>query len=42
MQLVIIGDFPKYQSKSLQDFIFESNKGKQVNFVSRLDEIKNL
>lgn len=42
MQLVIIGDFHKYQSKSLQDFIFESNKGKQVNFVSRLDEIKNL
>jgi len=33
VQLAIVGDFSKYESKSLKDFIFESNKGKQVNFV---------
>lgn len=31
--LMIVGDFSEYQSKSIQDFIFESNKGKQINFV---------
>ena len=34
MQLAIVGDFDKYTSKSLQDFIRESNKGKLVNFVA--------
>ena len=38
VRLAIIGDFSKYQSKSLQDFIFESNKHKHINFVSSLDE----
>ncbi|MCA5003584.1 DUF4180 domain-containing protein [Sphingobacterium bovistauri] len=33
MRLVIVGDFKKYNSNSLQDFIYESNKGTQVNFV---------
>ncbi|WP_461533938.1 DUF4180 domain-containing protein [Sinomicrobium sp.] len=33
MPLTIVGDFSKFNSKSLNDFIFESNKGKQVNFV---------
>lgn len=33
IQLAIVGDFEKYTSKSLQDFIRESNKGKLVNFV---------
>ena len=33
MQLVIVGDFSQYASKSLKDFILESNKGKLVNFV---------
>lgn len=37
MCLVIVGDFEKYQSKSLKDFIFESNKNRQVNFVSTLE-----
>lgn len=40
LALVIIGDFQKYQSKSLNDFIYESNKGHQVNFIKHLDEIQ--
>ncbi|MDO4771844.1 DUF4180 domain-containing protein, partial [Porphyromonas sp.] len=36
MPLVIVGDFSKYKSKSLNDFIFECNKGKQINFVRDL------
>lgn len=38
MPLTIIGDFSKFNSKSLNDFIFESNKGKQVNFVGSQSE----
>jgi len=38
MRLTIIGDFEKYNSKSLKDFIFESNKSKQINFVGSLSE----
>jgi hypothetical protein len=34
VRLVIIGDFSKYESKSLSAFIYESNKGKQISFVS--------
>lgn len=37
-RLAIVGDFDKYQSKSLADFIYESNKGKQINFVSTIEE----
>ncbi len=33
ISLAIVGDFSKYKSKSLHDFIFESNKGKHINFV---------
>lgn len=33
IRLAIVGDFDKYGSKSLNDFIFESNKGNTVNFV---------
>lgn len=32
--LVVVGDFSGYKSKSLQEFIIESNKGKMVNFIS--------
>ncbi|MDO4692450.1 MAG: DUF4180 domain-containing protein [Porphyromonadaceae bacterium] len=39
MPLVIVGDFSEYNSKSLNDFIFESNKGKQINFVKDLSNI---
>ena len=39
MPLIIVGDFSKYKSKSLNDFIFERNKGSQVNFVSDLSRV---
>lgn len=43
VRLVIVGDFSKHKSKSLQDFIYESNQGKQVNFMpSRADAINAL
>jgi hypothetical protein len=32
-KLAIVGDFSKYTSKSLQDFIRESNRGNRVFFV---------
>lgn len=38
IRLTIIGDFTKYQSKSLKDFIYESNKGRQINFLATLEE----
>lgn len=38
MRLAIIGDFSGLDSKSLKDFIFESNKNKHVNFVGSFDE----
>ncbi len=38
MQLAIIGSFSKYQSKSLNDFIFESNKLGKIQFVGNLDQ----
>lgn len=36
MRLAIVGDFTPYtnNSKSLRDFIFESNKGKAIGFVA--------
>ena len=37
-RLAIIGDFSKYESKSLKDFIYESNKQGRINFVSTLAE----
>jgi hypothetical protein len=42
-KLAIVGDFSKYNSKNLQDFIRESNKGNRIFFVQSLDEaIKKL
>lgn len=38
MALIIIGDFSKYENNSLRDFIFESNKGRHVNFLTSLSE----
>ncbi len=40
MKLAIVGDFSSYTSKSLNDFIFESNKGGNVNFVN-LQPLRN-
>jgi hypothetical protein len=34
VSLAIVGDFSKYTSKSLRDFIYESNKGRHINFLS--------
>lgn len=39
MPLIIVGDFSKYNSQSLNDFIFESNKGRQVNFVADINKL---
>jgi Domain of unknown function (DUF4180) len=38
MRLAIIGDFAKFKSKSLKDFIRESNRTGIINFVGSLDE----
>jgi hypothetical protein len=38
IRLAIVGDFSKYTSKSLNDFIFESNNGRHINFVSTYSE----
>lgn len=38
INLTIIGDFDKYESKSLKDFIFESNKTKHINFIATLQD----
>jgi hypothetical protein len=40
VRLAIIGDFSKYSSKSLRDFIFESNKLGRINFVDSIEEAK--
>jgi hypothetical protein len=37
VKLAIIGDFSKYKSARLQDFIRESNKGNQIFFLGSLD-----
>ncbi|PKK35332.1 alpha/beta hydrolase [Siphonobacter sp. SORGH_AS_0500] len=39
VQLIIIGDFGAYESKSLKDFMFESNKGKHVNFLESKEKL---
>jgi hypothetical protein len=36
--LAVVGDFAKFDSKSLRDFIYESNKGNRVCFVDTVDE----
>lgn len=37
-KLAIVGDFSIYTSKSLKDFIYESNKGTSIFFVSSEEE----
>lgn len=34
MKIAIVGDFSMYSSKSLRDFIYESNRGKHIFFLS--------
>jgi len=38
VKLAIVGDFSKYSSKSLHDFIYESNKAGRISFVATRDE----
>lgn len=42
MPLTIVGDFSKFKSKSLNAFILESNKGRQINFVNTTIEALNM
>ena len=38
VRLAIVGNFDQYGNKSIKDFIFESNKGKHINFLNSTDE----
>ncbi|RBQ05297.1 DUF4180 domain-containing protein [Pedobacter miscanthi] len=38
VSLAIVGDFSTYQNKSIKDFIYESNKGKHINFLTSTTE----
>lgn len=38
VQLAIIGDFNQYSGKSIKDFIYESNKGRHISFLSSVEE----
>lgn len=38
MRLAIVGDFGNIESKSLQDFIRESNRGGRIFFVQTVEE----
>ncbi|MDO3624698.1 DUF4180 domain-containing protein [Mucilaginibacter sp. BT774] len=38
VRLAIIGDFNDIESKSLRDFVFESNKGNLIKFTPSVDE----
>ncbi|HVV54080.1 MAG TPA: DUF4180 domain-containing protein [Mucilaginibacter sp.] len=40
VQLAIVGDYAKFPSKSLRDFIFESNKAGRIYFVGTVAEAK--
>lgn len=42
IRLAIIGEFSQFTSQSLKNFIYESNKGKQVNFVASVSEALSL
>ena len=38
VRLAIVGDFSRYTSKSINDFILESNKTGHINFVPTVTE----
>ena len=38
IKIAIYGDYSKYTSKPLKDFIYESNNGKDIFFVENEDE----
>lgn len=37
-KIAIVGDYSKYTSKPLKDFIYESNKGNSIFFVPSIEE----
>lgn len=41
-KLIILGDFHDLTSKSLRDFIRESNKADRINFISSLSKVKEI
>lgn len=41
-RIAIYGDFSRYTSKPLKDFIYESNNGKDVFFAASKDEAINM
>jgi hypothetical protein len=41
VKVAIVGDFDLYMSNSFADFIYETNKGKTLFFVSNIDEAIN-
>ena len=41
-RLAIVGDFTKYDSKSLKDFIYESNKQRRVVFAQNMEEAEDM
>ena len=42
IKFAIYGDYSKYTSKPLKDFIYESNQGKDVFFVVTADKAKEM
>jgi hypothetical protein len=38
VKLAIVGDFSKYSSQSLRDFIYESNKAGRISFVATKED----
>lgn len=40
VMLAVVGDFKKYKSENLKDFIFESNKAGRIIFVPTVEEAK--
>lgn len=38
IRLAIVGDYSRYESKSLRDFIYESNQSNKIVFVGTVDE----
>lgn len=38
VRLAIVGDFSAYPSKSLKEFMYESNKGGAINFLASTSE----
>lgn len=43
VKVAIVGEFQKYQSKALADFIYECNRGRQIFFVpTREDAVARL